>query len=106
MDKHMFSMRRVALLLVMLALIVAACDSGGSAVEQPTPLPQDALRLLFTYGSEKDAWVKAVTQTFNASNQRIASGKRVVVEPVPAGSVESGMDIVEGRTQPASVESC
>jgi Ca-activated chloride channel family protein len=101
MDKHMFGMRRVALLLVMLALIVAACDSGGSAVEQPTPLPQDALRLLFTYGSEKDAWVKAVTQTFNASNQRIASGKRVVVEPVPAGSVESGMDIVEGRAQPA-----
>jgi Ca-activated chloride channel family protein len=101
MDKQMFSVRRAAFLLTLLVFIVTACSNGGSVVKQPTALPPGDLRLLFTYGSEKDAWVKAVTQTFNAANQRTASGKRIVVEPVPAGSVESGMDIVEGRTQPA-----
>lgn len=103
MQKRMSSLRHVGLLLALIALIVAACDEGssGGAVTQPTALPRDAVRVLFTYGSEKDAWVKAVTQTFNASNTRLASGKLVQVEPVPFGSVESGMDIVEGRTQPA-----
>lgn len=100
MNKRGLSARRGVLLFTLLALFVAACSNGSGAV-QPTQLPRDVVRVLFTYGSEKDAWVKAVTQTFNTSNKRTASGRLIVVEPVPAGSVESGMDIVEGRTQPA-----
>lgn len=102
MQKHGFGLRRAALLVTLIALVISACsgESGGAA-NQPTNLPPDAVRVLFTYGSEKDAWVKAVTQTFNSSNTRTASGKLIVAEPVPFGSVESGMDVVEGRTQPA-----
>ncbi len=103
MRKHSFGLRRAGLLFALVALIITACGGGsaGSAPTQATPFPPNAVRVLFTYGSEKDAWVKAVTQTFNASSPRLASGKPVVVEPVPMGSVESGMDIVEDRAQPA-----
>ncbi len=102
MQKNSFGLRRATLLMTLIALVISACggESGGAA-NQPTALPQDAVRVLFTYGSEKDAWVKAVTQTFNSSNTRTVSGKLIVAEPVPFGSVESGMDVVEGRTQPA-----
>jgi Ca-activated chloride channel family protein len=103
MQKNAFGLRRAALLLTLVALIISACSGGegGGSADQPTPPPRDAVRVLFTYGSEKDAWVKAVTQTFNSSNTRTSGGKLIVVEPVPVGSVEGGMDIVEGRTQPA-----
>ncbi|MFQ3534301.1 MAG: extracellular solute-binding protein [Aggregatilineales bacterium] len=103
MRKHSFGLRHAGLLFALVALIITACGGGsaGGALTQATPLPRDAVRVLFMYGSEKDAWVKAVTQTFNASSARLTSGKLVVVEPVPMGSVESGMDIVEGRAQPA-----
>ena len=99
-----FSRRLLALWLVV-AIFATACSSdggsGGGASNPPTAIPADAIKVTFTYGSEKDAWVKAVTQTFNQSNQRTASGKLIVAEPIPVGSTESAYDIVEGRAQPA-----
>lgn len=97
------SRTRLISLLIILGLVVAACNTGGnSQSSQPiaTDIPADAVRVLFTYGSEKDAWVKAVTEQFNASGTKTSEGKLIVVEAVPAGSVESGMDIVENRTEP------
>lgn len=101
MQKRNFGWRRAGLLLGLIALLISACSGGAVDPIISTELPPDAVRILFTYGSEKDAWVKAVTQTFNASNQRTSSGKLIVIDPQPFGSVESGIDIVEGRTQPA-----
>ncbi|PJF35339.1 MAG: VWA domain-containing protein [Candidatus Thermofonsia Clade 1 bacterium] len=103
MNKISLGVRRLALLLTLIVVIISGCsgETGPGSASQPTQPPRDTVRVLFTYGSEKDTWVKAVTRTFNSSGQRLNSGKLVVVEPMPFGSVESGMDIVEGRTQPA-----
>src|SRR5690349_17387024 len=83
----------LALLLVLpLAAIALACDrssnSGGSSSSakssasanpsDPLPASKDpTVDLLFTYGSEKKAWINDVTSTFNAGDHRTAGGKRI-----------------------------
>ena len=62
-----------------------AADAGGPFVE-----------LLFTYGSEKQDWVDAVTSRFNAQGVKTASGKVVRVNAVPQGSGELIDDLLSG----------
>ncbi len=47
-----------------------------------------ALKLRFTYGSEKEEWVKAVTADFNQRNIKTTAGKPIRVEAVAKGSGE------------------
>jgi len=48
--------------------------SGSSSAASATDNP-DALHLLFTYGSEKEEWIKEVTARFNDGNHRTAAGR-------------------------------
>lgn len=93
--------RRWVALVLTLGMLVGACGGGGAPEAAPTPPPPNAVRVLFTYGSEKQAWIEAVTATYNASNPKTASGRAIIIDPVPVGSLESVDDIVEGRAQPA-----
>ncbi|HLY26629.1 MAG TPA: extracellular solute-binding protein [Aggregatilineales bacterium] len=98
--------------LVTAAVLLAACGStgggnsgrtglsGGNDTPQPAP---NALHIKFIYGSEKQAWVEAVTQTFNAANNTIKSGKQIYVDTEAIGSGESVSNMVEqvaGHNQP------
>jgi Ca-activated chloride channel family protein len=106
-----------------LALLACACGGGrssgtaagggrpsGAAAgggEGSTQHPAGAVELLFTYGSEKEDWIKEVTARFNASGAATPAGKPIYVEAVPAGSGESIDDLLAGRrhahlTSPAS----
>ena len=58
------------------------------------------IRLLFTYGSEKEKWIEALTAELNAEGPRLRSGERVRVETVPMGSGQAIDEIFEGRRQP------
>lgn len=101
-SSHSGNMRRVFGLLLVVALFVGACNSGGGGSgSQATAVPSDAVVVTFTYGSEKEAWIKAVTASFQATNPKTAAGKPIVVQAAPAGSGESMDDIIEGRTQPS-----
>ncbi len=53
-----------------------------------SPVPADALQLTFTYGSEKEEWIKVVTAEFNAARNQTESGKAIVVKAIPLGSGE------------------
>lgn len=98
--------------LLALSLVAAACggrpEATSSSAAPPAPaIPADAVRILFTYGSEKQPWIDEVTARFNAAGQKTAAGKPVWVEAVPQGSGEAIDDLLSGArkadlTSPAS----
>ena len=55
--------------------------------------------LTFTYGSEKEEWIKEAVGAFNAEAHRVASGKTIRVEALPMGSGECIDEILAGTRQ-------
>jgi len=62
--------------------------------------PSNALVICFTYGSEKEEWVKEATAAFNQEQHKIRSGKPIFVEAIPMGSGDCIDEILSGRRQP------
>lgn len=95
-----------ALIAVLLALALLACrdqasDAQGNPSDAtPQTAPADALVLPMIYGSEKQAWIEAVTKDFNAQNQKSTTGKSIRVEAVPLGSTEALERILDGSRRP------
>ncbi|MCW8133629.1 MAG: VWA domain-containing protein [Planctomycetota bacterium] len=96
--------------LVVLAAL-HGCGTGGSnptPTPNPTPntppsaeqpAPPDALEIVFTYGSEKEDWIKEVTAGFNQAANKTAGGKTIFVKAIPMGSGECIDEILSGRRQ-------
>ncbi len=86
------------------ACVLAGCGKptppslDGSASPAPTP-SADSLELTFTYGSEKEDWIKETVAAYNAENHRLASGKIVRVNAIPMGSGECIDEIISGTRQ-------
>ncbi len=93
---------RFCLLGALICLLVG-CGKVGSTDEK-NPVPKDAVRLLFTYGSEKEDWVKDVTATFNEGGYKTKDGKPIQVDAIPEGSGEC-VDKIIDDTQKADVVS-
>src|SRR5690242_15180122 len=91
-----------ALVCAALVLGLSGCDNRPSRDATPAPqakAPQSAIELTFTYGSEKKAWITAVTKSFNDANPTTPSGRRVRVNAIPMGSGECIDEVIEGRRQ-------
>jgi Ca-activated chloride channel family protein len=74
--------------------VVGPGQPGG-----PSTNPAQVLELVFTYGSEKEKWIEAVTKEFNDAEHRNTTGKIVRVRAIPMGSGES-MGALLGRFDP------
>lgn len=97
--------RRVRLgVLGALICLLAGCSKEGSNDSQKDPAPKNAVRLLFTYGSEKEDWVKDVTADFNQGGHKVKSGKPIYIDAIPEGSGEC-VDNIINDVQPADVVS-
>jgi Ca-activated chloride channel family protein len=83
---------RMASLLILLSVVVAACGVPG--VENKT------VGVSIVYGSEKQEWLEPLVQAYNAQERETAEGATIVVEATPMGSIESARAIVEGELQP------
>ena len=70
---------------------------GPKNVEAP-PDP-NAVRLTFLYGSEKEDWIKDVTDAFNKSGAKTAAGKPIAVKATPEGSGECIDDVLSERVK-------
>jgi Ca-activated chloride channel family protein len=108
------------LLLLLPVLSLAACkprsgggraaggsSDGGSGASPAAVAAGDAVELLFTYGSEKEDWIKEATERFNAGGYKAPGGRPIRVQAVPQGSGESIDDLLAGTrkadlTSPAS----
>src|SRR5687767_2413505 len=82
--------------LVLVAGACGACDDSGTGGTKSQVRPaspgksnEPTLAITFTYGSEKENWIKDVTAAFNGSGVKTKSGKRVTVDAIPLGSGES-----------------
>ena len=98
-DVHMRAGKLLAMgLLPLLACGLLCCrkqsSTGKSAEDHPGP---NEIRLLFSYGSEKQKWIEDVTAAFNAGGAKTADGKRVTVKAIPKGSGECVDDLMSGR---------
>lgn len=83
----------------------AGPSSGDKTALQP--VGDNEIRLVFTYGSEKQKWVEDVTAAFNNGGVKSATGKHITVQAIPKGSGEVVEDLLSGNdhadlTSPAS----
>ncbi len=114
--KHLPFQRLLMLIVAVAAVIFLAGCKGDKPTGSPsapakakkqTSKEHHTLELLFTYGSEKQAWIEEVTAQFNSEGRVTGSGKRIRVKAMPMGSGESIEGILSGRikahlTSPAS----
>ena len=100
-------MKRKANTLLLSFLLLAMLVQPACKSEKPTAAsnsgeqaaPPGSLELVFTYGSEKEAWIKDVTAQFNNSAQKSSSGKKIFVRAIPMGSGDSIDEVLSGRRQ-------
>jgi Ca-activated chloride channel family protein len=76
-------------------------------VPQPAGAAANVLELVFTYGSEKEGWIRETTEAWNRLGRRTASGRPLRVEAIPIGSGEAIEELLAGGrkahlTSPAS----
>ena len=84
-------MKLKTLVPVALLLTLAACGrvrehSGSESSSPAASNPKGSVKLTFTYGSEKEEWIKDVTAAFNAGDHRLADGRTIEVAAIPLGS--------------------
>jgi Ca-activated chloride channel family protein len=81
-------MKRVVAALLLLALTGCPRERSDSpAADTPaTRNPKGNVTLTFTYGSEKEEWIKDVTAAFNREDHHLADGRSIVVDAIPMGS--------------------
>jgi Ca-activated chloride channel family protein len=93
------------LAVILSTLPFAGCSCGtapGPTAKSGPPEPQKpagALELLFAYGSEKEAWLKEVTDAYNRAGHKTAGGKPIFVVLRPMGSGECIDEPLSGRLQ-------
>jgi len=78
--------------LLLVGLAMTACGRRESSSTSDAPSspgsnnPKGEVKLTFTYGSEKEEWIKDVTAQFNQQDHRIADGRTINVEAIAEGS--------------------
>jgi Ca-activated chloride channel homolog len=87
----------IALLPVLLCGLISCKKSPAPAENFSAAPAPDEIRLVFSYGSEKQKWIEDVTAAFNQSGAKTASGKRIAIQAIPKGSGECIDDLVSGR---------
>jgi Ca-activated chloride channel family protein len=71
-----------------------SAPSGGAS--EPSHPADQTVNLTFTYGSEKEDWIKNVTAAFNQEDHKTAAGKFIRVEAIPMGSGDLIDELVQG----------
>jgi len=91
----------VVLLLPFVLFQFTACKSKPKQAESAeASVPRDALEIVFTYGSEKEKWIKEATDTYNREGHRTPNGKRIFVRAIAMGSGECVDEVLNGLRQP------
>src|SRR5690349_20032375 len=94
--------RYVRFAIGLLAMWIGACQprerasTSSAAPSHPAP---ETVNLTVTYGSEKEDWIKSVTEAFNREDHKTASGKFVHVEAIPMGSGDLIDELLTGSRQ-------
>lgn len=74
------------------------CGAGNGTATKAAPV--GSLEISFYSSNTKEAWINAVTETFNAEQIKTASGKPIFVHVTHVTSGGSQQDILNGKIQP------
>lgn len=73
-------------------------DRGSSEDPQlPESVQENAVSIMFTYGSEKQKWIDSVTKDFHATNPKTKDGRAIVVQALPTGSGDCVNEVLSGK---------
>jgi len=89
----------VAVLAFSLLGLGPVAASAASAGNVCTPAANQVLGR-FTYGSEKEPWIRDVTEAFNQRGEKTASGRVICVQAIPMGSGDSVKQIKQAAGLP------
>jgi Ca-activated chloride channel family protein len=84
-------------LLGLIALLGAGLLAPGVSPAGGVRAAEDVIDLEFTYGSEKEEWIKDVTAAFHNDPGQTVQGKRIRVNAVPLGSGEAIEEVLDER---------
>lgn len=89
---------------LLVSLIVSGCksqsDSTPSSADRPAASKPGTVEILFTYSSEKEAWVKDVTESFSRGKYKTSKGNVISVKAISMGSGDITEELLSGRRQP------
>jgi Ca-activated chloride channel family protein len=81
------------------AAVLAGLFALGCLTPRNVADGEEAVTLVFTYGSEKEEWIKELTPKFNADPaQKLADGRRIRVEAIPIGSGELVEELLAAKS--------
>jgi Ca-activated chloride channel family protein len=97
-------MKRLAVIMSLLLstlLVAGGCEDDSSQSSTPTSRkpPAPTTTLTFTYGSEKEGWVKSQTELFNDAQKKTPTGNVIHVDAIPMGSGDTIDEVLNGRRQ-------
>jgi Ca-activated chloride channel family protein len=90
--------RSIAALAVVVSLFGCRIQESSTADRAPDA-PAETLKVVFTYGSEKEDWIKSVTAKFNREQHKSTSGKAIEIEAIPMGSGDCIDELLNGTRQ-------
>ena len=85
----------------LMVLSLASCQPGErvSSGQSAPHSAAETVNLTFTYGSEKEEWIKNVTEAFNREEHKTPGGKVVHVDAYPEGSGDLIDELLSGDRQ-------
>jgi Ca-activated chloride channel family protein len=88
-----------------LAAALLYLHPGGDATAADNLCAPTANQVIvrFTYGSEKESWIREATDIFNRQGEKTASGKTICVHAIPKGSGDAVNEIMDGQAGPNEV---
>ena len=90
---------------LMAILALVCCDQPRNDLaetkkaDSAPKVPEADLEIIFTYGSEKKAWIEEATTAFNAEKHATKNGKRFYVTAIPLGSGDCIDELIKGTRQ-------
>ncbi len=80
---------------------LTACQRSTSSAHAPADneVPAGALKITFTYSSEKQPWIEDVTRRFNAEKHALPSGQAIHITAIPLGSGDCIDELLNGGRQ-------
>ncbi len=94
---------RIVIGIILIALASCKPSSRTRAEESsadpsaPEPGAENAVNLIFTYGSEKQKWIESVTKDFHAAGLKTQDGRPIRVQALPMGSGDCVNEVLSGK---------
>src|SRR5262245_4207913 len=86
--------------LLLVVSLIAACGRSKGSSSSTSAQDLNRLELIFSYGSEKEKWIKEVTEKFNKTQNKTPNGKTIFVSAIAMGAGDRIDEILTEKRKP------